>query len=623
MNILQRAFSPIAKAVNRQIGIRGAEPRKGNFQWMAGLPSKKVLKPIVVNALTLKALSNTDPITWAIKKTRKNQITGVDWDIVRDTEQIELELDRWYNVIMNNINPWGFEEVFHPISINRDLYLKASNDIKNILNTSVATPINPLKAKLTGVPQGTSINKDDMKKQIKWYFESIKRKVKQDADEHAQIVKRIFERPNDSETRTFRSFLEVLLDDLLTFDAGVIVKNYNILGELAEMYLIPGQDVKLYRNPDRTIPQPPEPAYVWEDQGTLRAEYTKKEIIYLMDNPQQNGYGMSPLEVAAYIITASLYADEYNMDFFKHSNVPPAIFNLGKNITQEQRKQFETLWDNEVAGKGLHRMMFLSGAEDPSYIPMRNLSSRDMQMMEYLKWTLSIKCACYQVTPQDIGFVADYHRSTSQTQKELTKDKGVKNLLALLKSYFNTEIVKKEFPFKDVKFDWMGVDLQDEKAQSEIDIQDINAGVISRNDRRKRLGMPAVEGGDTILVNMGTGNMVPIEELVPPEETPEETQPLEVAAQAKEVTTGQPTNLKDKKDEAVDETVDRTTKPDVNKPVVPKSGEDKTKPLTDGDKGKLVRMIVNYSHQDKISKAMDALKEQGLGENEVKITLEE
>ena len=130
---ISKAFSPLARGLNRDVGIRGAEPRKGNFQWMAGLPSKKVLKPIVVNAQSLKALSNTDPITWAIKKTRKAQITGTDWDIVRDTEQIELELDRWYTNILNNLNPWGFEEVFHPTHIKQDLYMKASTDIKGIL----------------------------------------------------------------------------------------------------------------------------------------------------------------------------------------------------------------------------------------------------------------------------------------------------------------------------------------------------------------------------------------------------------------------------------------------------------------------------------------------------------
>ena len=591
MGILQRTFSPILKAVNRDVGIRGAEPRKGSFQWMAGLPSKKVLKPILINALTLKQLSNTDPIIWAIKTARKTQITQTKWDIVRDTEQIELEFDRWFSIIMANLNPWGFEETFHPLLINRDLYLKASNDIKNILRAPTAT-------------------KEEKKKQLKWYMESIKRKVRQDADEHAIIVKRIFDRPNDSESRTFRSFMELLLDDLLTFDAGVIVKNKNMMGELAEMYLLPGHDVKIYRNPDRTMPKPPEPAYVWEDMGTLRAEFTKNELVYIMANPQQNGYGMSPLEVAAYIITASLYAEEYNIDFFKHSNVPPGIFNLGKNISQEQRLQFQTQWDNEVAGRGLHRMMFMSGADGPQYMPVRTQSSRDMQMMEYLKWTLSIKCACFQISPQDIGFIQDFHRSTAEVQRELTKSKGVKNLLSLIETIFNTEIIKKEFPFRDVKFQWQGIDLTDDQAQSAIDIADINAGIISRNDRRKRLGLAPVEGGDTILVNVGS-QFVPIEELVPPEEMPEEEQPLETAEKDKEIGEVPPQDVTSA--DSINQATDNMEKP----------VDSKERPLPAEDKSKIVRMIVNATQEDKIIKVMKSLKRQGFGDNEVKITLEE
>lgn len=594
--LLDRTFSPISKALNADIGIRGAEPRKGNFQWMAGLPSKKVMKPVVVNALTLKQLSNTDPITWAIKATRKAQITGTEWDIVRDTEAVELEIDRWYQIILNNLNPWGYTEDFHPMLLNKDVHLKATEDIKKILQSPFAL-------------------KKDIKEQLKWYFESLKRKINQDADAHALTVKRLFERPNSSETPTFRSFLEILLEDLLTFDSGVIVKNRNALGELAEMYLIPGQDVKIYRNPDRTVPKAPEPAYVWEDNGVLRAEYTRDEIIYMMANPQQNGYGMSPLEVAAYIITASLYADEYNIDFFKHSNVPPAVFNMGKNITSEQRVAFQNQWDNEVAGKGLHRMMFLSGCDTPEYIPIRNMSSRDMQMMEYLKWTVSIKCACYQISPQDIGFVMDFHRSTAETQKELTKARGIKNLLALLETYFNTEIVKKEFPFRDVKFQWQGIDLTDDKVQCDIDIADINNGVISRNDRRKRLGMPAVEGGDTILVNVGS-QFVPIAELMPPEEEQATEQPIEgeqpaqeQPAQDKEAfptkkqPTGQPTQLQPAKEE---------------KPVEPKQ------PVDESIKEKAVNIkLASNNSLEKLEKVMDTLKKQGLGDNDINITLGE
>jgi HK97 family phage portal protein len=649
-----KTVQPLLKAVNRQIGVRGAEPRKGNFQWMSGLPSKKVQKPIVINALTLKQLSNTDPITWAIKKARKAQVTCTEWDIVRDTEQIELELDKWLNITLSNMNPWGFKETYHPILVNQDLYKKCSKDIEDLLKTAPAVPAvpvatNPLNPNVASTPPA-----DDRKKQLKWYFESIKRKINQDADQHAHIVKRIFLKPNDSETRNFRSFVEVLLDDILTFDAGVIVKNRNYMGELAELYLIPGQDVKLYRNPDRTIPNPPEPAYVWEDQGTLRAEFTKDEIVYIMDNPQQNGYGMSPLEVAAYIITASLYADEYNIDFFKHSNVPPAIFNMGKNITPEQRVSFQTQWDNEIAGRGLHRMMFLAGSENPEYIPIRSQTSRDMQMMEYLKWTLQIKCACYQISPQDIGFVQDFHKTTSETQREISKTRGIRDIYALLADTFNTEIIKKEFPFKDIKFQWQGIDLQDEQVQSGIDILDINNGVISRNDRRKRLGLPAVEGGDVILVNVGS-QFIPIEDLVPQDEaadqgaaggvstttpTPQQFANLRAALTGKQVDTladVTPEQLANLRNALLGVKMD-----DVSSEITPGQfanlraallGETsrytpeqlanlRTALLGDEDKAKVVKMVVNSFQEDKIAKAMDVLKSQGLGDNEIKISLE-
>lgn len=592
MGFFKNIGTALSKAVNRSIGIRGAEPRKGNFQWMSGLPSKKVLKPVVINALTIKQLANTDPITWAIKNTRRAQITQTKWEIVGDTEKLELELDRWHMTITNNLNPWGFEEVFNPLLVGKDLFAKASKDIKSILEEPTA----PMS---------------DKKAQLKWYFESVKRKVRQDAEEHASIVKKIFDKPNRSESPTFRQFVELLVDDILTYDAGVIVKNFNTLGELAELYLLPGQDVKLYRNPDRTVPEPPEYAFVWEDQGLLRAEFTRDEIVYIMANPQQNGYGMSPIEVAAYIITASLFADEYNIDFFRHSNVPPAVFDLGKNVSQEQRKQFEVMWDNEVAGRGLHRMVFISGGEDPKYIPLAAQSARDMEMMAYLKWTLSIKCAAFQISPQDLGFVEDFHRTTAEVQKQISKERGIRNLLTLLETYFNTEIVKKCFPFNDVKFQWQGMEVLDEASQATMDINDINAGVITRNDRRKRLGMPPTEGGDTILVN-ATPTTIRLEDLRKPEENQEEgNQPLsgdgiglnvQPVIKAPASAIGQPGGG-----------IFPNKKPGMPG-AMPEPKEPPPPPA--------LKTIFSPMQKKKLDKVVDVLKNQGLGEDIIRITLE-
>jgi len=317
----------------------------------------------------------------------------------------------------------------------------------------------------------------------------------------------------------------------LIFDAGCIVKNYNRRGDLAEMYHIPGKDVRIYRNEDRTIPQSPDPAYVWEDGGIIRAEFTKDELVYIMQNPQANGYGMSPLEVAAYVITASIYADEYNIDYFKNSNVPPGVFDLGKDVTEDQRQLFQQLWENEVRGRGgQHRMLFTSGSENPKFIPIRTQSNRDMQMMEYLKWTLAVKTACYGLSGQDIGFVVDYHRSTGQTQRDISQARGIRTILHLLEQYYNTEIVRKEFPFDDVRFKWADLDLTDEEKESNVDKGDMEHGALSINERRKKLGLKPVEGGDTYTIS--SMQVIPVTTLIPNEEGREDIEQQAAANEA-------------------------------------------------------------------------------------------
>ena len=90
---------------------------------------------------------------------------------------------------------------------------------------------------------------------------------------------------------------------------------------------------------------------------------------------------------------------------------------------------------------------------------------------------------------------------------------GLKNLLSLLKSYFNSEIVKTEFPFTDVKFTWLDVDLDDAMEQAKIDHIDIRNGSISINERRQSRGDAAIEGGDKHYVYTGQGISVSIEDM--------------------------------------------------------------------------------------------------------------
>lgn len=471
------------------------QPRKGLFNFINTTINKKQQRQFVLNSATLGKLANTDPITWAIRRTIKGYISGIPWDIVPDTDKIESELDRWEDMIISYINPYGFDSPeFTSKILEKDLFDELSFKIDTIL-------------------EDMAINDSDKRDRIRWLFKTTIKKVKDVAESHKHEVKCIFEHPNNAET-SFRVLLELLLDDVLIYDSAALVKNYNYYGKLAELYTVPGQEIKIYRNEDGTMPNPPESAYAWEDKGVLRAEFCNDEMLYIMQNPQHSGYGLSPLEVAAYIITASLYADEYNIDYFKHSNVPPGVLNLGEQVTEDQRVLFQKMWEQEVQGRGgLQKIVFASGSDKMQFIPMRTQTNRDMQMMEYLKWTTAIKCACYGISPQDIGFVLDFHRTTAEVQEKLSRTRGVNNLLNLLQSYFNEEIVKAEFPFSDVKFAWELDESKDSIQQAQIDNIDLNSGVMSINERRKARGMKPIEGGDEYIIKAPGTNMTPVSDL--------------------------------------------------------------------------------------------------------------
>lgn len=518
-------FSKLGNLFKRQDERPTPQPRKGIWPFLGNTVNKKQQRVLPLNAEVLGRLAKSDPITFAIIRTIKAYINQAEWDIEVDTEEQEKELDRWEEYALSHLSPYAIGELadFESEVLDRETIREVESRLKAIMQ------------------EPTDFS--EKKKAIQWFFSSVIRKIKAEAEKHRWPVKKILESPSPRGLETnFRALQELVLNDLLIFDAGCIVKNYNRMGELAELYHIPGKDVRRYMNPDRTIPESPEPAYVWEDGGIIRAQFSRDELVYMMQYPQADGYGLSPIQIAAYVITASLYVDEYNLDFFKNSNVPPGVFDLGKDVTDDQRMLFQQMWDAEVRGRGgLHRMPFISGSEDAKFIPFTNMTNRDMQMVEYMKWTLAVKTACYGLSGQDIGFVVDYHRTTGETQRDISHARGIRSVLGLLSQYYNSEIVKKEFGYNDVKFAWKDIDVTDEDKEATIDAKDIDQGVMTRNDRRKKLGMKPIEGGDVATVTMA-GQLVPVSELQQYEEGRED---IEEQAQNTENVPGgaQPENL--------------------------------------------------------------------------------
>jgi len=275
------------------------------------------------------------------------------------------------------------------------------------------------------------------------------------------------------------------LVELNSVDAATIRPCYNIFGELD-----------------------PERAYVQVINEKVVAEFKNSELIYMMQNPQNDiysfGYGQSPIEKILLTVQASLNADLHNAEVFSQDNVPPGLLDLG-DMSQEEATQFIAIWNATVVND-THKMKFVWGSDkDKKYIPFKG-ANKDMQYMEYIDWLSRIKLAAFGLTSIDANITQDVNRATAKTQESITKSRGIKSAKALIEEYFNREIIL-PLGFTDVEFKFVeATTLEEKRQQAEIDKIYIEAGVYTPKDVAKRDGLETSEEELLLIDGLGSPN---------------------------------------------------------------------------------------------------------------------
>lgn len=450
---------------------------------------------LVISTKTLYQMAHVDPVTFSIINRFKTRITKMDWNIGPDNKDQAQELQAWERLAAAALSPYapaGYKAHYEAVTL--------PEEVAGPLSTAL---------------EGLDPKDPDARKKARWLFDEATAAINSAKSFDAAKATDFLKNCNQDSPTPFKDWLEATVDDLCMYDAGGTIKRKTRGGAPLEMYAIDGSQVVRYRNLDYSTPQPPYRAYAWEVAGRKVADFTTDEMLYMMANPQHQGYGFSPLEAAVHIIMGSLYAETYNLDAFR-SQIPPAVMNLGP-VNDNQRIRFRTEWQNEVMGRGgVHRLMFINvdtkdGKMKPELIPMDNLTQKEMEFMKYLNWTLSIKCMCYQISPQDIGFVQDFHRTTANVQKGISAE-GIQDMASLIEGYVTRDILQNFMGLQGIAFRFereeSGMDLEKARVYDMF----LGKGALSRNEVREVLGLrPMAEGGDEYTIITAQGP-VPIEQ---------------------------------------------------------------------------------------------------------------
>jgi hypothetical protein len=341
-----------------------------------------------------------------------------------------------------------------------------------------------------------------------------------------------FENPNGNYD-SFNDIQRALIDDILTTDAGVIVKVFDANKKYSQMFPRAGEtflknpDIHGYMGGRDDFIAPTQIDFTKDTPGT-RAIYTqeyadkaayfqygwtpgslpvpfgRREIMYFCLNPRTDSvYGRSAVQVLYETILTLLYGGRYNLDSYINNNVPQGMVQLlGADDTQikafRQRLNSKMLEQDEFdnyRNKGFYVPIVNTEAK---YIPWQ-ISSKDMEVLEKQKWYQKLVWQCFGLNASEMGETEDSNKATDVGQARIIRKRAIQPILKLLEYGWNTQLMPEIDDTGEFEFCYNNYDIEEDFRKNELYEKKLQYMTI--NEIRELEELEPVEGGDDLKSN--------------------------------------------------------------------------------------------------------------------------
>ena len=348
-------------------------------------------------------------------------------------------------------------------------------------------------------------------------------------DNHELIS--LLERPNPLQSGV--EYFSSLYSYLLISGNSYLLRDTEGFTPPRELYLLRPDRIEIKAN-ESIIPE----SYNYVIDGVTRNVYRvdprtgQGQIKQIkLWSPLDDFYGLSPIMASAYNIDQHNLAGMHNVALLKNGCTPSGMLKfeptdetgMSTQLTDDQRARL--LEDLEFRFQGTHnsgRPMLLEG--NFSYQQL-GLNPKDMDFLELLNLSAREIALCFGVPAQLIGIPDSQTYSNMETAKLALYEETVIPLLARVESDLNEYLS----PLYDgdirIQYDLDSIPAMAEKRKQVYEnvVQGVNAGILTRNEARDRLGLEEVTGGDDLYI---PSNLFPIGET---ETSPEDSaKPVEV-----------------------------------------------------------------------------------------------
>lgn len=269
-------------------------------------------------------------------------------------------------------------------------------------------------------------------------------------------------------------------------------------------------------------------SYITRDPKNGReTQYEPDEFLHFkIADPDNDFYGLSPLESLNSTVAQDLFAQTYNESFFANSAQTGIVFNMKNASKEEVERNREFLKKEYTSAANAHKPLLLEGDVEVS----KSVSSpAEMQFIEGRRQLTMEILAVFDLPYTKLGGTSESaNRSQSAENDKTYRTETISPLQGIVEEVINENLIRTTFGIEDVMFEHREVDTRDEATQMKLYIDALTHGIYDLNYIRNQLGLSAITNGDQPFIQTSTG-IVPVSQLLNGTQQPNTPPPAEPA----------------------------------------------------------------------------------------------
>ena len=320
----------------------------------------------------------------------------------------------------------------------------------------------------------------------------VRRGVRQDdmafTERKLRALRRMLEEPNAVDS--FRTLIEQVIEDALTGGFGAIEMEPTGDPERpAMLWPVDGASIRINARWDG---QAETPRYAQALPGQLESaavDLRDDQLIYVRMNPRSfTPFGLGPLEVAFETVNQFLSAHRFASKLASNAVAQYALWL--NEATPAQHDRLIRWWQDEIEGTG--RVPLISTEQKPEVLRFAQGTDADMRLA-WQEFLIRMVANAFNLPPLLLGLESDVNRSTAAEMTDEAFRGAISPLAMLLAGHLTRDLFGKCIGWREFEFVFNDLNARDEETELAVQVQLLQAGVLTVNEVRAMRGLAPLE----------------------------------------------------------------------------------------------------------------------------------